>query len=70
MFRSRGLVVMFEAIKACDGTGAVRQDNVRTDSEIMDDAINLVNGQSINSEILSPGNMIDKDNVGQYLPKS
>ena len=65
-----GLVVMLEAIRACDGTGALKQDNVQMGAEIVDDAIDLVNRQSINPEILIPGIMIDKDNVGQYLPKS
>lgn len=65
-----GLAVMLEALKAGDGNGTLKQDNVRMGTEIVDDAIDLVNGQSINPEILIPGIMIDKDNVGQYLPKS
>jgi ABC-type sugar transport system substrate-binding protein len=65
-----GVVVMLEAIKAGDGTGTMKQDNVRMGTEIVDDAINLVNGQSINPKILIPGIMIDKDNIDQYLPKS
>jgi ABC-type sugar transport system substrate-binding protein len=65
-----GLAVMLEAIKAGDGTGIMKQDNVRMGTEIVDDAINLVNRQSINSKNLIPDIMIDKDNVDQYLPKS
>ena len=65
-----GRAVILEAIKASDGTGTLKQDNVRTGTEIVDDAIDLVNRQSINPEILIPGIMIDKENVGQYLPKS
>jgi hypothetical protein len=41
-----GLAVMLEAIKAGDGTGILKQDNVRTGTESVDDAINLVNGQA------------------------
>ena len=65
-----GLAVILEAIKAGDGTGTLKRDSVRMGTEIVDDAIDLVNRQSINHEILIPGIMIDKDNVGQYLPKS
>jgi ABC-type sugar transport system substrate-binding protein len=65
-----GLAVMLAAIKAGDGTGAMKQDNVRMGTEIVGDAINLVNGQSFNPKILIPGIMIDKDNIDQYLPKS
>ena len=61
---------MREASKAGDGTGTLKQDNVQMGMEIVDDAIGLVNRRSINPEILIPGIMIDKDNVGQYLPKS
>jgi hypothetical protein len=35
---------MLEASKACDGTGALKQDNVQMGAEIVDDVINLVNG--------------------------
>jgi hypothetical protein len=48
----------------------MKQDDVRMGTEIVDDAINLANGQSINPKILIPGIMIDKDNADQYLPKS
>ena len=65
-----GLAVMLEAIRAGDGTGTMTQDNMRMGTEIVDDAINLANGQSINPKILIPGIMIDKDNSDQYLPKS
>jgi ABC-type sugar transport system substrate-binding protein len=65
-----GLAVMLEAIRAGDGTGTMKQDNMRMGTEIVDDAINLANGQSINPKILIPGIMMDKDNVDQYLPKS
>jgi len=65
-----GLAVMLEAIRAGDGTGTMKQDNMRMGTEIVDDAINLANGQSINPKILIPGIMIDKDNSDQYLPKS
>jgi hypothetical protein len=61
---------MLEASKACDGTGALKQDNVQMGAEIVDDAINLLNGQSINLKILIPGMMIDKGSVDEYLPKS
>ena len=66
----KAVMLSAQAIKAGDGTGTMKQDNVRMGTEIVDDAINLVNGQSINPKILIPGIMIDKDNIDQYLPKS
>ena len=65
-----GLAVMLEAIRAGDSTSTMEQDNARMGTEIVDDAINLANGQSINPTILVPGIMMDQDNADQYLPKS
>ncbi len=65
-----GLAVMLEAIRAGDGAGAMKQDDVRMGTEIVDDAISLANGQSINPKILIPGVMINKDNSDLYLAKS
>ncbi len=37
---------------------------------IVDDAINLVHGQSIDPKTLNPGSLIGKDNVNGYLPRA
>jgi len=61
------LPVMLKAIKAGEGTATVKQDNVRMGKEIVDNAINIVNGQTIDTKVLIPGFIIDKTNVDQYL---
>ncbi len=48
----------------------MKQDNVWMGTAIVDDAINLVNGQSIDPKTLNPGIMIGQDNIDWYLPKS
>jgi ribose transport system substrate-binding protein len=58
---------MLKAIKAGEGTATVKQDNVRMGKEIVDNAINIINGQTIDKKVLIPGFMIDKTNVDQYL---
>jgi ribose transport system substrate-binding protein len=61
------LPVMLKAIKAGEGTATVKQDNVLMGKTIVDNAINVINGQPIDPKILIPGFMIDKTNVDQYL---
>ena len=65
-----GLAVMLKGIKARDGTGPLKQDNVRMRAEILDDVIDPMNSQSMNPRILMPGIMLDKDSVDEYPPKS
>ena len=48
----------------------MKQDKVWMGIAIVDDVIELVNGQSIDPKTLSPDVMIGKDNVDWYLPKS
>jgi ribose transport system substrate-binding protein len=62
------LPVMLKAIQAGEGTATVKQDNVRMGKEIVDNAINLLNGLTIEKLLLIPGFIIDKTNVDQYLP--
>jgi ribose transport system substrate-binding protein len=61
------LPVMLKAIKSGEGSATVKQDNVRMGKEIVDDAINVLNGQPIEKTVLIPGFVIDKTNVDQYL---
>jgi ribose transport system substrate-binding protein len=58
---------MLKAIQSGEGTATVKQDNVRMGKEIVDNAINVINGQPIDKTVLIPGFVIDKTNVGQYL---
>jgi ribose transport system substrate-binding protein len=67
VFGFDALPVMLKAIQAGEGTATVKQDNVRMGKEIVDNAINVVNGQPIEKTILIPGFIIDKTNVDQYL---
>jgi ribose transport system substrate-binding protein len=67
VFGVDGLPVMFKAIKAGDAVATMKQDNVRMGTEIVDDAIKLVNGGSVEAKILIPGILIDKANVDKYL---
>ena len=67
VFGFDALPVMLKSIKAGEGTGTMKQDNVRMGTEIVDDAITLVNGGTVDPKILIPGIMIDKTNVDQYL---
>ena len=48
----------------------MKQDNVWMGTAIVDDAINLGHGQSIDPKTLNPGIMLGKDNVNRYLLKS
>ncbi len=48
----------------------MKQDNVWMGTEIVDDAINLVPGQSIDPKTLNPGILNGKNNVDWYLPTS
>jgi ribose transport system substrate-binding protein len=61
------LPVMLKAIQSGEGTATVKQDNVRMGKEIVDNAIKLINGQTIDPKILIPGFIIDKTNVADYL---
>jgi ribose transport system substrate-binding protein len=61
------LPVMLKAIQAGEGTATVKQDNVRMGKEIVDKAIDVVNGQPVDKTVLIPGFVIDKTNVDQYL---
>ena len=67
VFGVDGLPVMFKAIKAGDAVATMKQDNVRMGTEIVDDAIKIINGESVNAKILIPGILIDKTNVDKYL---
>jgi ribose transport system substrate-binding protein len=67
VFGFDALPVMLKAIKAGEGTGTMKQDNVRMGTEIVDDAITLVQGGKVEPKILIPGIMIDKTNVDKYL---
>ncbi len=61
------LPVMLKAIQSGEGTATVKQDNVRMAQESVDNAIKVINGESIDKTILIPGFVIDKSNVDQYL---
>jgi ABC-type sugar transport system substrate-binding protein len=61
------LPVMLKAIKAGEGTATVKQDNVRMGKEIVDNAIKVINGETVDKLVLIPGFIIDKNNVDQYL---
>jgi ribose transport system substrate-binding protein len=67
VFGVDGLPVMFKAIKAGDAVATMKQDNVRMGTEIVDDAITIVNGGQVDAKVLIPGILIDKNNVDQYL---
>ncbi|MGB7537333.1 MAG: sugar ABC transporter substrate-binding protein [Anaerolineales bacterium] len=67
VFGFDALPVMLKAIQAGEGTGTMKQDNVRMGKEIVDTALKLLNGETIEPKILIPGIMIDKNNVGEYL---
>jgi ribose transport system substrate-binding protein len=67
VFGFDALPVMLKAIKAGEGTGTMKQDNVRMGTEIVDDAITLVQGGTVEPKIFIAGIMIDKTNVDQYL---
>jgi ribose transport system substrate-binding protein len=67
VFGFDALPVMLKAIKAGDATGTMKQDNVRMGKEIVDEAIKLLKGETIEPKILIPGIMIDITNVDQYL---
>ena len=67
VFGFDGEPVMLRAIKDGEGTGTMKQDNVRMGTEIVDTAIKLIIGETIDEKIFIPGIMIDKTNVDQYL---
>jgi len=61
------LPVMLKAIQAGEGSATVKQDNVRMGKEIVDNAIKILNGETIDKTVLIPGILVTKDNVDQYL---
>jgi ABC-type sugar transport system substrate-binding protein len=61
------LPVMLKAIQSGEGAATVKQDNVRMAQESVDNAIKVINGESIDKTVLIPGFVIDKSNVDQYL---
>ena len=61
------LPIMLKAIKAGDGVASVKQDNVTMGKQIVDFAVKLVNGETIDKNIAIPGFIIDKTNIDQYL---
>ena len=61
------LPVMLKAVQSGEGTATVKQDNVRMGKEIVDNAIKVVNGESIDKTVLIPGFIIDKTNVDKYV---
>ena len=61
------LPVMLKAIQAGEGAGTIKQDNVQMGKVIVDNAIDIVNGKSIDPKILIPGILVTKDNVAEYL---
>ena len=67
VFGFDGLPVMFKAIQAGDAVATMKQDNVRIGTETVDDAIAIINGQSVKTPDLITGVLIDKTNVGKYL---
>ncbi len=48
----------------------MKQDEVWMGPVLVDDAINLVHGQSIGPKTLNPGIKIGKDHINWYLPNS
>jgi ribose transport system substrate-binding protein len=61
------LPVMLKAIQAGEGSATVKQDNVRMGKEIVDNAIKVINGETIEKTVLIPGILVTQDNVGEYL---
>jgi ribose transport system substrate-binding protein len=45
----------------------MKQDNIRIGQETVDDAIAILNGQSVNTPDLITGVLVDKNNVDKYL---
>jgi len=68
VFSFDGLPVEFTAIKAGIEVATMKQDNIRIGKETVDDAIAIINGQSVTPSDLIPGVLIDKTNVAQYMP--
>jgi len=62
------LPVMLKAIQAGEGSATVKQDNVRMGKEIVDNAIKIVNGETVEKTVLIPGILVTADNVAEYLP--
>jgi ABC-type sugar transport system substrate-binding protein len=67
VFSFDGLPVEFTAIKAGIEVATMKQDNIRIGKETVDDAIAIINGQSVTPSDLIPGVLIDKTNVDQYI---
>ena len=67
VFGFDGLPVEYTAIVAGTEIATMKQDNVRIGKETVDDAIAIVNGQSVTATDLIPGVLIDKTNVAQYM---
>jgi ribose transport system substrate-binding protein len=61
------LPIMLKAIQAGDGVASVKQDNVEMGKTIVDMAVKVVLGETIDKNIAIPGFIIDKSNVDQYL---
>lgn len=61
------LPIMLKAIKAGEGVASVKQDNVQMGKEIVDQALKVINGGTIEKSIAIPGFIIDASNVDQYL---
>ena len=69
VFSFDGLPVMFKAIKAGDAIATMKQDNVRIGQETVDDAIAILNGQTVKTPDLITGVLVDKNNVDKFMTK-
>jgi ribose transport system substrate-binding protein len=69
VFGFDGLPVEFQAIKDGIETATAKQDNIQIGTETVDDAIAIIDGQSVKTPDLITGVLIDKSNVGKYLPQ-
>ena len=61
--------VLLKAVKAGDAAATVKQDAAGMGQKIVDDAIDVINGKTVDKTTLIPGFIIDKTNIDQYLPK-
>ena len=61
------LPIMLKAIKAGDGVASVKQDNLTMGKTIVDDAVKVVQGGTLDKNIAIPGFIIDSTNVDKYL---
>jgi D-xylose transport system substrate-binding protein len=67
VFGFDALPVMLKAIKAGDSVATLKQDNAGMAKMIVDDAIAVINGQTVDKVTLIKGFIIDKTNVDKYL---